>query len=48
MPTFCTIFEQIEDAMIRVHLCMDEGTSNENIAILASLWRFLLNRVAKQ
>ena len=33
MPMFCTTVEEVEDATIRVCICVDESASNENIAI---------------
>ena len=33
VPTFCATVEQVEGATIRVRICTDEPTTNENIAI---------------
>ena len=33
VPTFCTTVEEVEDATIRVRICTDDSTENENVAI---------------
>ena len=33
VPTFCTTVEEVGDATIRVRICTDDSTANENIAI---------------
>ena len=33
VPTFCATIEEVEGATIRVRICTDEPTTNENVAI---------------